>query len=121
MVFDARRAKALSAGEHIIVDEAPGLRLVATSTTKTWTYRFKSPVDGRMRQVAIGQWPEVSYPMALARWGELRQQREDGVDPALLKKQQGLEKKQEVALAKQGKYLVSKLIDEALELTLLGR
>ena len=115
MVFDARRAKALSAGERIIVDEAPGLRLVATSTTKTWTYRFKSPVDGRMRQVAIGQWPEVSYPMALARWGELRQQREDGVDPALLKKQQGLEKKQEVALAKQGKYLVSKLIDEYLE------
>ena len=115
MVFDARRAKAQSAGEHIIDDEAPGLRLVATSTTKTWTYRFKSPVDGRMRQVAIGQWPEVSYPMALARWGELRQQREDGVDPALLKKQQGLEKKQEVALAKQGKYLVSKLIDEYLE------
>ena len=54
MVFDARRAKLLAPGEHIIVDEAAGLRLVASATRKTWTYRFKSPVDGRMRWVAFG-------------------------------------------------------------------
>ena len=52
MRFDARRAKLLAPGEAIIVDDAPGLRLVATATRKTWTYRYKSPVDGRMRQVA---------------------------------------------------------------------
>lgn len=115
MVFDARQAKALAAGGHIIVEEAPGLRLVATSTTRTWTYRFKSPVDGRMRQVALGKWPEVPYTMALARWGELRRQRDDGLDPAMLKKQQGQEKKQEALQARKGKYLVATLIEEYLQ------
>lgn len=60
MSFNARRAKALQPGEHIIVDHAPGLRLVATATRRTWTYRYKSPVDGGMRQIAMGQWPEMS-------------------------------------------------------------
>lgn len=81
MGFDARRAKALAAGQHIIVDGAPGLRLVASKTRKTWTYRFKSPVDGRMRQVAIGGWPGMSYAAALGAWELLRQQRDTGRDP----------------------------------------
>lgn len=39
VAFDARRAKALEPGAHMIIEEAPGLRLVATATRKTWTYR----------------------------------------------------------------------------------
>lgn len=115
MVFDARRAKALAAGEHIIVDEAPGLRLVATRSTKTWTYRFKSPVDGRMRQVAIGAWPGVSYAAALGAWDELRQQREAGHDPALAKRKQVQERKETAKAAKRGKYLVGDLITDYVE------
>lgn len=80
MGFDAKKAKALAAGEHIIVDDAPGLRLVATATRKTWTYRYKSPIDGRMRQVAMGQWPAVSYAAALGVWDELRTRRDAGED-----------------------------------------
>ena len=65
MSFNARRAKALQPGEHIIVDDAPGLRLVARASRTTWLYRYKSPVDERMRQVAIGHWPEMGYPACL--------------------------------------------------------
>ncbi len=114
MVFDARRAKALEPGAHIIVDEAPGLRLVASNTRKTWTYRFKSPLDGRMRQVAMGQWPAMSYPAALGKWDELRQQREAGQDPVK-------EKRLSTATIRRSRtreadeYLVANLLDDYLE------
>ena len=37
MHFDARAAKLLKPGEHIIVEASPGLRLVATDSRRTWT------------------------------------------------------------------------------------
>lgn len=49
MYFDACAAKLLKPGEHIIVAASPGRRLVAAATRRTWTYRYKSPADGRMR------------------------------------------------------------------------
>ena len=54
MNFDARTAKALTPGQHIIISDYPGLRLVASAKVLTWIYRYKSPVDKRMRQIAIG-------------------------------------------------------------------
>ncbi len=54
MNFDARTAKALTPGQHIIISDYPGLRLVASAKVRTWIYRYKSPVDKRMRQIAIG-------------------------------------------------------------------
>jgi integrase len=86
MRFDARAAKQLQPGEHIIVDGCSGLRLSATTAGKAWIYRFKSPVDGRMRQIKIGQWPAKSPAEAAGDWDDLRRQRDDGVDPALAKK-----------------------------------
>ena len=56
MYFDARAAKLLPPGEHMVIDGCPGLRLVATQTGKTWTYRYKDAAN-RMKQVRIGQWP----------------------------------------------------------------
>lgn len=81
--FDARSAKALAAGDHLTIDEAPGLRLVATETRRTWTYRYKSPVDDRMRQQRLGHWPAMSYAAALAAWETARRLRGEGADPAL--------------------------------------
>ncbi|MBS0427566.1 MAG: integrase family protein [Proteobacteria bacterium] len=87
MPFDARAAKLLQPGQTIIVKEHPGLRLVATTSRRTWIYRYRSPVDGRLRQIAIGQWPEpVSYGRAVARWEDLQAARNDGQDPAAAKK-----------------------------------
>ena len=59
MPFDARQAKLLKPGQQLVVGGCPGLRLEATPGTKTWTYRYKSPVDGRMKQTAPRQWPHM--------------------------------------------------------------
>ena len=87
MGFDASAAKLLQPGDHIMVDGCPGLRLVATATRRTWTYRYKSPVDGRMRQVAIGPWPATSSAAATVAWEAPRQRRDAGEDPAQAKRQ----------------------------------
>lgn len=87
MKFDARVAKALKPGEHIIVDGCPGLRMEASQTRRTWIYRYKSPVDGKMRQKSIGHWPAIQLPAALTAWQEMREQRDRGIDVVLAAKQ----------------------------------
>lgn len=86
-MFDARAAKLLKAGDHLTLDAAPGLRLVATETRKTWTYRYKSPADGRMRQVRLGHWPAMPLAAALAAWERAKQARDGGADLAAEKRQ----------------------------------
>lgn len=81
-MFDARAAKALKPGEHLTVDEAPGLRLVATMLHRTWIYRYRSPVDAAVRQVKLGRWPAMGLPAALATWQVQRAARDAGADPA---------------------------------------
>lgn len=81
MHFDARSAKTLKPGAHIVVDGCKGLRLQATATRKTWVYRYKAPETGLMKQVRIGHWPEMPPVAAAARWSELRTLRESGTDP----------------------------------------
>lgn len=81
MMFDARAAKLLLPGEHLTVEDAPGLRLVRSATRSAWTYRYRSPVDGRMRQVKLGVWPAMSAAAAWAAWEGLRATREAGRDP----------------------------------------
>lgn len=80
MFFDARAAKLLLPGEHLLVDGCDGLRLVATATRRTWTYRYKA-ADGRMKQLALGQWPALAVQGAAAAWQALRDQRGAGIDP----------------------------------------
>ncbi len=81
MHFDARAAKAPSAGQHITFASYPGLRLGAPATAGTRTYRYKSPVDGRMRQVKIGRWPAMSFPAVIVAWEGLRAQCDAGGVP----------------------------------------
>ena len=86
MQFDARQAKALQAGDHMTVADAPGLRLVCSTAGRAWIYRYKSPVDGRMRQIKIGAWPAMGLPAALAAWERQRAARDAGGDPAAEKR-----------------------------------
>ena len=86
MFFDARAAKLLKPGEHLVIDGFQGLRLVASVTRKSWTYRYKA-ADGRMRQTGLGQWPAVSVQAAAAAWQALREQRAAGLDPATEQRQ----------------------------------
>lgn len=81
MFFDVRAAKLLKPGEHLAVEGCLGLRLVASTTKRTWTYRYKSPMDGRMEQVALGQSPAMSIQAAASAWQALRDQRGTGADP----------------------------------------
>jgi integrase len=81
MFFDARAAKLLKPGEHLVVDGCDGLRLVATASKQTWTYRYKSPATGLMKQTAIGQYPSMKAPEAAATWDALRKLRAEGIDP----------------------------------------
>lgn len=87
MAFDARAAKLLAVGGHLTIDDCPGLRLVASSAWRSWVYRYKSPVDGKMRQVQIGRWPAMSLPLATVAWDDLRARRDAGEDPAQAKRQ----------------------------------
>jgi integrase len=82
MAFDARAAKLLAPGEHYTIPDCPGLRFEVSSTVRAWIYRYKSPVDGKMRQVKIGAWPTVSINAAKVEWEKLRDQRARGEDPA---------------------------------------
>lgn len=81
MPFDPRAAKLLAPGEHIIVEEHEGLRLVAGQSTRSWIYRYKA-ANGNMRQVKLGGWPAMSLVAAAARWEQLRGVRAAGGDPA---------------------------------------
>ena len=67
MYFDARAAKLLQPGDHLVIDGCAGLRLVSTQTGKTWTYRYKDAAN-RMKQVRIGQWPVMPAHAAATAW-----------------------------------------------------
>lgn len=86
MQFDARAAKALQPGSYIVVDGCKGLRLVASASRKTWTYRYKHPDTGQMKQVRLGYWPEMPPVDAAARWNEMRAVRDAGGDPKASRK-----------------------------------
>jgi integrase len=114
MPFDARAAKLLQAGEHIILPEHPGLRLAATESRRSWIYRYKSPVDGGMRQVKLGEWPGMGYPAAAVLWEKLRTEREQGADPALQKRAARRQARAAEAVGKDLPYRVADLVQDYL-------
>lgn len=85
--FDARTAKLLKPNEHLLVDGFLGLRLVATATKKTWTYRFKKSGTSQMKQQKIGSWPRISVDEAKVLWQKLLDKRDAGDDIIAEKKQ----------------------------------
>ncbi|WP_396328547.1 tyrosine-type recombinase/integrase [Burkholderia anthina] len=86
MRFDARNVKTMQPGTDMLFNDFPGLRLRATANRRSWIYRYKSPVDGRMRQIKLGSWPAMSYSAAIAAWEAARAQRDAGADAQLTKR-----------------------------------
>jgi len=80
--FDPRAARLLKPGERISLDEQPGLRLEASTRGRSWIYRYRSPVTGLMKQIKIGEWPEVSVSAAIVAWEGLKKRRDAGEDPS---------------------------------------
>lgn len=86
MRFDARAAAKLPSGDHMTFEGFPGLRLQASTSRKSWTYRYKSPVDSRMRQVKLGEWPAMSFAGAIAAWQKSRVERDSGTELSALRR-----------------------------------
>lgn len=115
MNFDARAIKLLPVGEHITSSEHPGLRLEALPDRRTWTYRYRSPIDSKLRQIKIGTWPATSIHAAVTAWEVYRQQREAGRDPALEAKAVRSDERATAAAAKKKKskpYTVADVANE---------
>lgn len=83
MAFDARAIKALQAGMHLTSHDHPGLRMEVGAQYRTWVYRYRSPIDGKLRQIKLGRFPAMSIHAAVVEWERLRQARDNGADPAL--------------------------------------
>lgn len=116
MPFDARAAKLLQPGEHLtILPEHPGLRIEASTTRRSWTYRYKSPVDGGMRQIKIGEWPAMGYPAAATEWERLRAERDAGKDLSLQKRTARRQAREEAVAEAAGPYTVHHLVQDYLE------
>lgn len=82
MTFDPRAVKTMSPGEVLSLDGHPGLRIQASEKYRTWVFRYRSPVNGAMRQMKIGRWPEVSLHAAIVAWEGLKRRRDAGEDLA---------------------------------------
>jgi integrase len=106
MFFDVRAAKQLQSGQHLTIDGCPGLRLEASATRKTWTYRYKSHA-GLMKQVAIGQYPTMPVQDAASAWKNLRDLRDAGTDPREWRKAQ-----RQTAKPTPGSYAVRALVQD---------
>ncbi|MDP9602996.1 UNVERIFIED_ORG: hypothetical protein J2W38_002785 [Variovorax paradoxus] len=81
MLFDGCVAKQLKPGEHLVVEGCEGLRLGASASKMTWTYRCKQPGTGRMKQTRIGPYPKLRPSEAAELVEALRLKRADGIDP----------------------------------------
>ena len=108
MIFDPRIAKILQPGKHMLVSGCPGLRLVASKTSKTWTYRYEAVQTKQMKQVTLGRWPGTSVQTAMGEWQTLRNQRAGGVVPITKRKAAIQFSKEAVA----SKYSVNQLVSD---------
>jgi len=102
------------------VGDYRGLRVsCGKSGTKTFYYRYKSPESGKLVQVKIGNFPEVSLAEARSRFSELKEVRRAGLCPKAeqLKAREAEERKEmELASEKQQQaFTVKQLIDLYLE------
>ena len=90
--FDAAEARALASGAWLTFAGYPGLRLACYGpAARMWTYRYRSPLDGRLRQIKLGRWPAIGWEKAVARWDERRRARDDGTDPQIDKRRKRAE------------------------------
>ncbi|WP_081462198.1 integrase arm-type DNA-binding domain-containing protein [Alicycliphilus denitrificans] len=62
------------------------MRLTASAQTKTWIYRYRSPIGQKVRQVRQGRWSAVSEREACNQWQQLIDDCQKGGDPALARK-----------------------------------
>lgn len=100
MKFDANKIRRMAQGTDEPIDGFAGLRISAGAKRRTWVYRYKSPLDGKMKQIKLGEWPVMPFSAAVTAWEEQRQIRSSGLDVALnrkLERERLLEQQREAA------------------------
>lgn len=76
-----------------------GLRITCGKTgLKSFIYRYRSPIDNKLKKVKIGSYPDISLAEARVALLELKAQRRAGRCPAAETKELKLVKKQEIAI-----------------------
>ena len=104
--------------EGVLSDGGPyrGLRLeVLKSGAKVWTYRFRSPVDGKLRQMKLGDFSQMSLQEARKKLGEMKALRDEGIDPAIHAKSKKEATKREQMAKKVMDYTVTDMCHHYLE------
>ena len=98
--LSSRSIETMKPGDKIKSDtgEHSGLRLkCGAAGTKTFFYRYKSPLTGKLVQIKIGNYPIVKLAEARTILRELKVVRKSGRCPATEKKEEELSLKQETA------------------------
>ncbi len=111
--------EALTAKKGVLSDtgENKGLRVACGKTgRKTFTYRYRSPeLDGKLVQIKLGTFPNISLEEARIKLRELKNQRDSGICPKSEMERVEAEKiKQQEALAVD-KITVKDVVDYYLE------
>ncbi len=94
-----------------------GLRLLAYETgNKTWVYRYRHKITGQLKQVKIGSYSESSLGIAKAReyFNAYKAERDNGGCPATRLKNEKLEAREKVKLAKKKPYTVADMMEHYL-------
>lgn len=120
-MFSSRQAKMLPPGGHLTIPDCPGLRLEATQTTKAWTYRYRSLVDGKLRQVKLGNWPAMSSAEAVTAWEKARDERNAGRQVVAQPQEERAAERASAKAAQSSSYTVRKLVDAYLDDLALSR
>ncbi|MDP9584657.1 UNVERIFIED_ORG: hypothetical protein J2791_003969 [Burkholderia contaminans] len=101
MKFDANKIRRMVQGTDEPINGFAGLRISAGAKRRAWVYRYKSPLDGKMKQIKLGEWPVMPFSAAVTAWEEQQRQiRSSGLDVALnrkLERERLLEQQREAA------------------------
>lgn len=114
--FDAGEIRALARGDWRTVEGYPGLRFHRRGKPVLCMYRFASPIDGRIRQIKLGNWPRVGWERLVALWEDARRARDEGVDPVLERRRKRAEARERHALERKAAKAASVTVEKVCRL-----
>nr|WP_314523608.1 tyrosine-type recombinase/integrase [uncultured Lelliottia sp.] len=112
--LSSKAVEMMRAGDNDKADvgENRGLRVACGKTgVKSFFYRYTSPLTGKLVQVKIGNFPQITLAVARTKLHELKLIRQDGRCPATELKQQKLFKQMEAEKEKVPALTIKGLVD----------